>query len=144
MLSRYIEQIEMTRIVGITCSLLLFFASALWAIERCDGFNIHHGSHEYGRAEIAHSHTHGVDLVHGHSSGDEPTIHCCADSYKNIALIVQLFQRIADPVSVGQLVLISSLSDPRHGPGITRSDDKPPGPFLSGVLLYLSFSVLRV
>jgi len=134
----------MKGVVGITCSLFLVFAGALWAMGRCDGFNIHHGSHEHGRAEIAHSHTHGSDLVHGHWSGDEPTIHCCADSYKNIVLIVPLFQRIAGPVSVGQLVLISSLSDPRHGPRATRGDDKPPGPFLSSVFLYLPLAVLRI
>lgn len=135
----------MKGVVGITCSLFLVFAGALWAMGRCDGFNIHHGSHEHGRAEIAHSHTHGADLVHaGHSSGEEPTIHCCADSYKKPTLMVKPFQQIVDPVTVGQLVVISSnLSDPPLGPRTSRSKDKPPGAFLSSVPLYLSFSVLR-
>lgn len=130
--------------VVITCSLFLIVAGALWAMGRCDGFNSHDGNHEHGRSEIAHSNIHSTDLVHGYSSGDEPVIRCCPNSYK-LALIVRSFQQIADPIFVGHLIFLSSsLSDPPHWPHTGRSGAKPPGPFTSGASLYLANSVLRI
>ena len=133
----------MKRLVGIVCALFLLFASAAWALEKCQGLVAHHGGHVHGES-LAHAHNHSLDLPQEESLPKDPIIHCI-NSGESPSLIFQPSPKIA-PLVITQKILPSffmPLTAEAAG-WMSYSDKRPPGSFLSAISPYLSLSVLRL
>ena len=131
----------MKRLVGIVCCFILLFASAAWALEKCQSLVAHHGGHEHSEGA---AHTHGFDIARDQSQPGNPVIHC-ADRREIPSFIAQPSPGIARSIVAYRILPSFFIPVMAHTNGwITNSEKRPPGSFLSAVSPYLSLSVLRV
>ena len=133
----------MKRLAGILGAILLLFANAAWALERCQGFNTQHAVHEHGDT-VSHDHSPALDSLQSQSSAQDVTIHC-ADSRDFSCFISHSSYRTARSPVAYKILPSSFVPFVAESNGwITYSEKRPPGSFLSAVSPYLSLSVLRV
>jgi hypothetical protein len=128
----------MKRLVGSFCCLVLLFASAAWALEKCQTLAAHHDGHEHSES-VTHADNHGLDLPRDQA----PVIHC-VNSGEIPNFIFQPSPRIAPLVVTYKILPSSFVPVMAEANGwITYSAKRPPGCFLAAVSPYLSLSVLR-
>ena len=132
----------MKRVIAIAICFSIFYAGAVWALEKCQSLVAHHGGHEYSE-EMSHAHTHAFDIAQDQSLPGNPVIHC-VDSREIPSFISQPQTRFARPLVPVQILPASCYSAVAESRvWITNSEKRPPGSFLSAVSPYLSLSVLR-
>ena len=140
-LSGYKSSLAMKRFTGIICCVVLLFASALWALERCQNYDSRRDA--YARDDET-SHALGPEFGHSHASTNEPTIHC-PDTQVKLSFVSPRPFRMAHPEAAKNVVPIPFCSAVVVGVGgIVHGEPRPPGSFLSAVSPYLSLSVLRL
>ena len=132
-------QLVMKRLFGIVCCLVLLFASAVWALEKCQSMAAHHDGHEHSESGT-HADNNGLDFPQGQA----PVIHC-VNSGESPSFISQPSPRIARSIVTYKILPWFFVPVIAEANGwITYSAKRPPGSFLAAVSPYLSLSVLRV
>lgn len=133
----------MKRFIGIICCLFLFFASAAWALGKCQSLVAHHDGHEYSDS-VTHTDSHELDIPREQSLPGDPVIHC-VNSGENLSFISASSPRVASLIGRYKVLPSSFVPVIAEANGwITYGEKRPPGWFLAAVSPYLSLLVLRV
>lgn len=142
-LSSYKVSICMKRLVGICCCLILLFASAAWALAKCQSLAAHHDGHEHSES-VTHLHNHDSEFPLYPSLPQDQVIHC-TNSRVLPSAISQPSTRITRPLLAYEILPPCNVTVVAPATRwIAHSEKRPPGSFLAAVSPYLSLSVLRV